>query len=166
MEVNSGTGRTFPKIVFYLYQLFLSKYAVLAVRFLHIALAFLTFFSSSGLLINQHYCRNELKHSALFAPAKGCHAEKKANCPMHAAAHGFQKKGCCNDESLFLKHNQEQIQNEVERVKAPLPATLFALAPVFSSGLFSVDRQTIHYLNYKPPLITRDLPVSLQVFRL
>ena len=134
-------------------------------RLFHITLSFLVLFSSTGLLIDQHYCRNELKHSALFTAAKSCHAAAMPNCPMHAAAQKEQK-GCCDDESHFLKHKQDQVQSENELVKPPASIALAAPAPVFLTALPAVDKQAVHYLNYKPPLIACDLPVRLQVFRL
>ncbi|MCO6492082.1 MAG: hypothetical protein J5I98_26935 [Phaeodactylibacter sp.] len=137
---------------------------MLAVRLFHITLSVLILFSSTGLLINQHYCRKELKHSALFAPAKSCHARPAASCPMHAPAQESQK-GCCENESHFLKHKQDQVQIDAETVKAP--ASVFALVmPAFDATLPAFSRRNIHYLNYKPPLIFRDFPASLQVFRL
>ncbi|MCB0583370.1 MAG: hypothetical protein KDD10_29090 [Phaeodactylibacter sp.] len=137
---------------------------MLAVRLFHITLAILILFSSTGLLINQHYCRNELKHSALFARAKSCHARPAAGCPMHAPAQE-EPKGCCNDESYFLKHKQDQVQAEAAPVKAPA-AGVALFIPAFNTAPPAPNRQNIHYLNYKPPLIFRDFPASLQVFRL
>ncbi len=136
---------------------------ILASRFLHIILSFLVLFSSTGLLVNQHFCRSELKHTALFAPAKRCHAQAMANCPMHAAAQKEQK-GCCDDESHFLKHKQEQVHSETELAKAPAAMALPAPCTAFQGSLPSIDKQTIQYLNYKPPLIVCDLSVSLQTF--
>lgn len=128
-------------------------------------MALLVLFSSTGILVNQHFCRNELKHTALFAPAKSCHAQSMPSCPMHAAAQKEQK-GCCDDESHFLKHKQEQVQSETQLAKAPAATALPATCMAFHSPLPSVDKQTIQYLNYKPPLIVCDLPVSLQAFLL
>ena len=84
---------------------------------------------------------------------------------MHAAAQKEQK-GCCDDESHFLKHKQDQVQSETGPIKVPSSLTLPAPATCFQGQLPTIDPQTIHYLNYKPPLIACDLPVRLQVFRL
>lgn len=137
---------------------------MLAVRLFHIILSILVLFSSTGLLINQHYCRNELKHSALFAAAKSCHAQPAPSCPMHAPSKKEQK-GCCENESHFLKHKQDQVKAEAEPVKAPAAAVALFI-PAFNTAPPAFSRQNIHYLNYKPPLIFRDFPASLQVFRL
>lgn len=84
---------------------------------------------------------------------------------MHAAAQKEQK-GCCDDDSQFLKHKQEQAQSETKLAKTPATAIPPAPALGFINRLPDIDKQTVHYLNYKPPLIICDLPVRLQVFLL
>lgn len=135
-------------------------------RILHITLASLVLFSSTGLLVNQHFCKSELKHSALFAPAKSCHADggDMPNCPFHTKDTG--PEGCCDDHSAFLKHKQEQVSTDLYFPKAAV--LMLAPLPVFALSLpaQNLDARSLHFLNHKPPLLLRDYRVLLQVFRL
>ncbi len=128
-------------------------------------MASLVFCSSFGLLVNQHYCRNELKHASLYAPAKACHAASMANCPMHAPQEK-EPKGCCDDQSQYLKHKQEQVQITVELPTAPSDIWLAGINALPPSLLPGINKSIAPYLNYKPPLLVCDLPVSLQAFLL
>lgn len=134
-------------------------------RIAHIILAFLLFISSAGLVINKHYCQNELKSMALFAEAEGCHQAKKMSCPMHAdQEEDNHKKGCCDDETEFVKADEDQyVQSSKIELKVP-PLLFVDLPAIFNLEAPSLDKQSIHYLNYKPPLIVCDLPVLLQTF--
>lgn len=89
-------------------------------------------------------------------------------CPKHAemADHTGQmeKRGCCDDETEFLKADEDQIVSYFEwDLKKPVPVLIAAGWPS-QMDLHPGDRQIPHYLNYKPPLIVYDLPVRLQTF--
>ncbi|PHI21214.1 hypothetical protein CEQ90_04120 [Lewinellaceae bacterium SD302] len=126
-------------------------------------------FSSSGVVFSKHYCQGELKSIAFFSEAESCHDSKKArSCPFHPPVEEDKeeptRKDCCEDESEIIKLDEDI---EVPQFDLDLPeyqqlvAVLLVTAELFSSGS---DSKTLHYLNYKPPLIVRDLPVSLQTF--
>lgn len=146
----------------------------MAARILNIALALLVFISSSGFVVNKHYCRNELKDVAIFVRAESCHIKTKvqkmpAACPMHLAKgcempEQQDERDCCDDESEFVKLEQDQ---QVQSLTVDLlkhPVTLVAIFVALKLQLPSQDARTISYLNYKPPLIVCDLSVSLQTF--
>ena len=136
-------------------------------RSVNIILALLVFISSSGLVLNKHYCMNELKNTALFFKAKSCHEESPmANCPMHKHMASSEKKDCCNDETEYIKSEVDQIQTIADGL---------SLKHLFQPGIFwtplSIDsptfyKQLIHYLNYKPPLLACGLWVRFQALLL
>lgn len=75
-----------------------------------------------------------------------------------------ERKGCCDDETEYLRSDEDQITHSVEwQLKKPIPTQLVGgwLSP---NEWHTSDRQTLHYLNYKPPLIVYNLPVRLQTF--
>lgn len=138
-------------------------------RAIHIILTFLLLIGSTGLVINKHYCRQQLKSTAFFLKAEACHQNsKQPSCPMHAAAddhngHG-ERKDCCDDQTEYLKAEVEQLLTASD-FYLHLPTNPVALS-VWSSiaKRTSLDRLTLHYLNYKPPLIVCDRQVLLQTF--
>ncbi|MEM7571899.1 MAG: hypothetical protein AAF433_03315 [Bacteroidota bacterium] len=93
----------------------------MALRFLHITLAFSLLFSQAGLPLWQHYCEGELKGTSWLSPAESCHnsaKEEKSSChltcPMHAALIDGEVSGpilkadCCSDELDLSKLAQLQ----------------------------------------------------------
>lgn len=136
-------------------------------RIFHIALALLLLISSSGLVLSQHFCRGELKSVAVFAEATPCHAKAKRTCPNHPPAPKQEKamKGCCDTEVDFLQLDVDQLAADVITPDLQLPVLLAVLQVALDIYPTVVTERTrTHYLNYKPPLLVRDLPVSLQTF--
>ena len=105
---------------------------------------------------------------AIFFEAEPCHQEKAmANCPMHGAQkHQDDKesKGCCDNETEYFKSDTDQYAPTTEVEVNVSPVLLSALLVALQIELSSIDTQSLHYLNYKPPLLVCDLPVSLQTF--
>lgn len=146
----------------------LSKLSSLIYRAGHIALALLLFISSTGVVLNQHYCRGELKSQALFRAAPACHAaQAAATCPLHPhppASDNKSAKGCCNDETEYFKSDIDQMTTASE-VAVPfhsgtgpgLVRALPLLPPIAA-------RPSLQYLHYKPPQLVYNLPLRLQAF--
>ena len=146
----------------YLYD----KSVHLIARATHIILAVLLFISSTGFVVNKHYCQNELKSMAIFHKAEPCHQEKAMkSCPMHSSGEK-EKKGCCDDETEYVKASDEQVASSFQIDLQVTPVLLAAIFVVFNIELPALDSNTLHYLTYKPPIVLNDLSVLLQVFRL
>lgn len=110
-----------------------------------------------------------MKSVALFVAAEACHAKKASrSCPMHppATEAETEKKGCCEDESELVKpyEDLDVPQFDIELVDyQPLTAVPLVVTDLLTLGF---DKKTLHYLNYKPPLIVRSLFVSIGAFLL
>lgn len=138
-------------------------------QIVHIGLALLLLISTTGVAVNKHFCQNELKSVALFVKAKGCHSGKvKKACPVHGymmvEAESPAQKGCCDDETEIVKTEEDQIAPTLPEKPAIQTALLATLLVVLQIELPEIDRQTLHYLNYKPPLLVCDYPSQLQIF--
>ncbi len=138
----------------------------------HISLAALVYFSSLGVLLNAHFCKGELKHLSAYLPAERCHdmqeAAMPADCPMHQqnkhceAPTPEDEKDCCDNSTEYFKNDHEQqFEFSVLEWSPQLTAALLSISPLDLPG---TDRRTVEYLNYKPPLLVCDRPVSLQTF--
>ena len=131
-------------------------------------MASLLFISSSGLLLSQHFCQGELKSVAVFAEATPCHAVTKRACPHHPPAEQAaqqHKSGCCDTAYPFLQLDADQLAAEICVLPLDLQVALAVLVPSLQLLSEEEARRNLHYLNYKPPLLVCDLPVSLQTFR-
>lgn len=138
------------------------------VKALHVSLALLLFISSSGIVFSKHYCKGELKSIALFGEAKSCHDDSKMkSCPFHPVSEEEpEEKDCCKNESELVKLDEDIDipQFDLDLLEhQELVAVLLVTADLLS---FSLEEKTLHYLNYKPPLIVRNLYVRLQTFLL
>ena len=115
-----------------------------------ILLIFLLLVSIVGLSINTHYCGGKLAGISIYLPATcGC-----GNIEMPS--------DCCSNEQQILQLDEEyqpviQAVNFSPKLLAELPGDL--------SNLFRVSTYSpADFLNYKPPLIERDLTVLVQSF--
>ncbi|NRB47967.1 MAG: hypothetical protein HRU41_09875 [Saprospiraceae bacterium] len=138
-------------------------------QIVHIGLALLLFISTTGVVVNKHFCQNELKSVALFVKAKACHTKQvKKPCPIHGYmmvdAEESDDKGCCDDETEIIKSEEDQIASTFLQEIALSPSLSANLLVVLQLERPQLDRQTIHYLNYKPPLLICEHPSELQIF--
>ena len=84
---------------------------------------FTVLLSSTSLILNKHFCSNELVSTALMSVPVSCHsdAEPKDVCPMHAQEQEPQDN-CCSDEAKLLKtelnHDLHQFQFKAFQISA------------------------------------------------
>ncbi len=136
---------------------------------IHIILTLFVLLSSTGLVVNRHFCQNELKDQRLFLQAHTCHPKMmEVPCPVHGTmlvespAHG-QGKGCCQNESEVITSDVELQTPPVELQISPV-LWVMVFAP-FTWEAILAEVPTPQYLHYKPPLLVCDSIVSLQTFR-
>ena len=125
---------------------------------------------SSGFTIHKHFCEGELKRIAILSEASPCeHAQPKvveaSSCPMcKMKQQETPKNDCCENE-----------QSRIELEDTLTPAKVFmdfdkhfqfvALVHFIFSELYSdFPAYYKNYLNFKPPLVTQDIPVLVQSF--
>jgi len=115
---------------------------------------------------NAHYCQGALKDVSAYLPAEACHTPTSDNmpegCPMHAdgGEHERESRDCCQDESQLLKLEHEQsFTGQDMQVALQSVAALTALWLDYAAP--RLDRRSLHYLNYKPPLLFCSRPAPL-----
>ena len=138
-------------------------------RVIHIIIGILLFLGSTGIVVNKHYCQNELKSTALFLKAEACHAVTSvASCPMHQhkGDEDREKKNCCDDKSEYVKSDNEQLVQSFEIDFPNHPVSLDNVPLVLNTDPSALDAHSLHYLTYKPPIVLNDIPVLLQAFLL
>ncbi|MEZ4848219.1 MAG: hypothetical protein R3B93_06300 [Bacteroidia bacterium] len=138
----------------------------------NIILAITILLSSSGFVIQKHYCQEELQNVAVFIKAEPCHkkvSEETRSCSLtdsnyHKHNNGLKKKDCCSDKLEYIKSEQELQSQvpEIEIVNNPILLGLISL--VLKIELPDESVALPHFLNYKPPLLVWNLPLSLQTF--
>ena len=110
--------------------------------------------STIGIVVNKHYCGDTLRDVAIQHQAEKCVGEMSMG----------EGTGCCEDT---VEEYQVDEYNKLA-FEYDSSAELFELGTVENilldfDELWEVSSH-IDYLNYKPPLIERDVPILVQSF--
>ena len=117
----------------------------MAIRLLHILVAFNLLASSVGIVVSKHYCGGEWKHTAFFREAESCHQPAKAiKCPMHSGEDGIPDNCCQNDMERYV--DDEGYLSTVTPELPEIPTFLVSL-PLPYLALFTTDP------HFKPKLL-------------
>jgi len=126
-----------------------------------IFLAFLVLVSSSFVVIDEHYCCNNLESFSIFGRADVCD-KGMPTCEIDYNSNSLSEKSCCSNNTKVIEGSTFKINPQIE-------IDLFQLdfiKPTFNYELknFFNFKEKTHFKNYLPPLITRDLLVLIQRF--
>jgi len=139
--------------------------------FLHTALSLWMLLSTSGLILNKHFCRNELQKFSLFVEAEDCHrADSSDLCPLHhTASHDNpdheKENDCCENQTDLFKLDEVKT-SETWNVYDGAKLKLLAIALVSIKYYLPSSISFPSFLHYKPPPLVCNLPVRLQTFLL
>lgn len=121
-------------------------------------LAGLVLVASAGFVVNVHECAGRILSVALYGKAKPCFATEASTCSdvMMGGRH------CCADHAYWLQGDDTVASQDVV-LQTPDFQILDIELPVI--GTISLpDEQFVQWLDYSPPDIYRDIPVSVQSF--
>ena len=139
------------------------------IKLLHITLIFSLLSSSVGVVLNQHFCQDELKEVSLYKAVKNCHEsnpKKQRTCPHHPPPNPetrIDTNACCHDTSDYLKSQQEQ-QVELDLLPDVVHATYAFPLANWTATLHIARSLSDKY--YRPPPLPKDFPSFFQVYRL
>ena len=129
-------------------------------------LGLLVLVASTGFVVNQHYCKGELKASALFKEAKSCQTRQQTvpSCPLHKKPQNHQKDCCKNQSQEFKADDFESTTQLVVNLDNSLPTSF--LSHLLVQILISTVSKPTNYQPYQAPLIAQDLTIQVQSFLL
>jgi len=117
-------------------------------RFIAFLLASLVFFTSSGFVLGKHQCKLKEQNKELTCAETGC------------------QKGCCSTDFQYFKLDQDQQTTTLNfDINSELIQFLTAYLVVFFIDEF-FETATLTDDDYKPPLISKDIPVLFESFLL
>ena len=134
------------------------------IKIMAILLTALMLFSSSFVLIDEHYCQGKLEHFSLFGEADSCDMGMQS-CSMENHNSSFTKTSCCINLSDFKQaaiFDKNQVTNFILKIPAFIPNSYFKSLNVFSA----LTKKSSYYQNYPPPLIFKDILIFIQCFRI
>jgi hypothetical protein len=118
--------------------------------------------STAGLAINKHYCGGKEKTKAIFFEADKCVSEVAQTCEKHTD-HQLKRTACCDDRSSFFKQ-QIQVDIDYRTTDLSLDQDIINVAFSYHSPVINSPKKV--YYVYRPPPLTRDIPVLFQSFLL
>ncbi len=144
-------------------------------RFVALTLACLMFITSVSFVVDLHYCQGQLKSFSLIGKARTCHTMSPSTpmqgCPYHKKMMVEKedcmvgKKKCCSNKTLHFNWSQDRhIQTYDFSVSRSLQQFVFAYLTVFFDRDFTLERETSYRSYYKPPLLSKDIPVLFESF--
>ncbi len=142
-------------------------------------MAFLMFSTSIGFSMDMHYCGNNLESISFFGAAEKCEmAQPKLEIASeHACCSVSQKEvegcndskivngNCCHDETMMVENNCElnSFDFSFEHVQQVIILGVL-LFPNFN--IFEISTEPVIYSYYIPPIISQDISILNQVFRI
>lgn len=112
-----------------------------------------------GVVINFHYCMDRLASTSFFGSEK----KKCGQCGMDI----HQSNGCCRDEVLVIKMNNDQDSHAMATIENAVPAAISLSPSVFITATFQNIDVKRHFHNHSPPLLSgQDLYLQHNVFRI
>ncbi|QEC52558.1 hypothetical protein EDD80_1075 [Anseongella ginsenosidimutans] len=134
-------------------------------------MAMLILVVTTGFSISQHFCQGELLYSSVLGNAASCEMAKSKETlpPCHKQDHtgdsaeSFSKMPCCEDYQAAIAG--QDIPTPLKKGDNLLPSVKFltAFSYVFFHKALLSDKD-FHFVDYRPPLISRDIPVFFQSF--
>jgi len=127
-------------------------------------MAILVLFSSSFVLIDQHYCEGKLHDSSFFGKANVCDMHM-ASCSSEKDESSVDPKSCCSNKSeiktgsVFIKIPVFNINNLEHSIVSNIN-----LFKQIKYSNFTNHKSPI--IDYYVPLITRDVLILIQCFRI
>lgn len=138
-------------------------------------MAILLLTSSVSFAVDMHFCKGELKSISFWGKAPSCHeqAAAKITCPHHQkmmleqGAAALEKSNCCDNQTVQVEADHERQSQTAAELELNSSLQYFLIA--YTTSLFPAEdiaRTPARYLNYKPPLLPRDILVLTQSFLL
>ena len=124
-------------------------------------LAFLVLFSTMSFSISEHYCGDVMVDRSLFSKAESCGMNMQKQAPSDDCS--ILKKNCCTD---VVKQIEGQDDLKIDYTTFSFEQQLFIASFVYTYiNLFEgLDKKTIPFNNYSPPLIIKDIQVLDEVY--
>ena len=129
-------------------------------KILSIAMAFVVLLSTLSFTISKHYCGDTLVDTSLFSKAKSCGMEMQNSSNKDCS---IIKKNCCSEEQQLVE-GQDNLK--LDFTKFDLQQKIFVSTFVYTYiNLFEgITKESIHFKDYSPPLIVKDIHALDEVY--
>lgn len=118
--------------------------------------------TTSSFTVDQHYCCNKLVDMSILGKAKVCKDNIQKNIPATKKCE-FQKKDCCDSRS-FVKQGENTLL--LAKMEFEDETIVFINSFLYTYiNLFEGLQENIKlFEEYRPPLLSKDIPVLYETF--
>ncbi|WP_456421632.1 HYC_CC_PP family protein [Lutibacter sp.] len=127
-------------------------------------LAIIVLFSSSFIVIDEHFCGGELQDFSILGKADTCNMTM-STCEFKNQLNLISEDNCCS--------NVQKIKAGSIFENSPLTGLNFQqliaipnINPNIYNLYINLTRNTLHFKDYSPPLIARNILVFIECFRI
>jgi len=129
-------------------------------KILSIAMAFVVLFSTMSFTVNKHYCGDTLVDTSLFREAKSCGMEMQSSSSKDCSV---LKKNCCSNEQIVVE-GQDDLKLDFSNFNFEQKTFITSFVYAYVNLFDSVAKENIHFKDYSPPLIVKDIHVLDEVY--
>jgi len=129
-------------------------------KILSIAMVFVVLFSTMSFTIKKHYCGDTLVDVSLFREAKSCGMEMQTTSSRDCSV---LKKDCCSNEQIVIE-GQDNLKLDFFNFNLQSKMFITSFIYVYNKMYEDVLNDNIHFKDYSPPLIVKDIQVLDQVY--
>jgi len=129
-------------------------------KILSIALAFVVLTSTMSFTINKHFCGGTLVDTALFVEAQTCGMEQQVSNDSESSN---VKSNCCSTEKLVIE-GQDNLKLDFSTFDLPSKSFITSFVYLYINQFDNVANKNIHFRDYSPPLIVKDIQVLDEVY--
>ena len=126
-----------------------------------ISLACLVLISTMSFVISEHYCGGKLVASAIFTKAESCGMEMQE--PPVTAQNEVKKDSCCKDVEKLIE-GQDDLKLDFTNLDQHQQVFIASFIYSYINLFESIDKENIHFKDYSPPLIVKDIQVLDESF--
>ncbi len=128
-------------------------------------LAFVVLFTSTGYMVDMHYCQNELKSVSFFGEAESCHSkEAMTECPNHKGMSMEQDdNNCCHNETILMESDNDLLSMDFADLTVPQIHFIVAYVHCYVAPILVVPTKAVDFALAEPPPES-DFQVRFQSF--
>ena len=129
-------------------------------KIVSITLAATVLFTTTSYVVDMHFCCNELIDTSFLGNAKSCDVISKTENSKECS---LEEESCCQDKQ-FVKLGNNQLKKSSQELETEEFVFLHAFVFTYINRFEDLQKNSIPFFCYVPPLIQKDIQVLHETF--